>query len=89
MPGRRKQGFTLIEILVVVAIIATLASVVVLTLGEDDEARGKGEVGHQHLRDSLEAFRLDVRRYPTRKRGWARSCRSRSRTTAGTWRGPT
>lgn len=69
--GPGQQGFTLIEILVVLAIIATLASVVGPAI-----FRNVGDARHQAARSqieiftlALESYRLDNDRYPTAEQG--------------------
>lgn len=90
MRGEKGRGFTLIEILVVVAIIATLASVVVLTLGgKTDEARtarAKSDIGT--LETALEAFRLDLRRYPNQDEGLNALVNPTETEDSGRWKGP-
>lgn len=73
-PRRAKflqSGFTLLEIMVVVAIIAILSTVVVLNLvGKVDEAavaRAKGDI--QALTSALQMYKLDNFNYPTTQQG--------------------
>ncbi|MBX3729941.1 MAG: type II secretion system major pseudopilin GspG [Candidatus Sumerlaeia bacterium] len=86
----RRRGFTLIEILVVVIIIATLAAAVVLSLsGKPDEARAaraKADIGT--LETAIEAFRLDMRRYPTDEEGLGALVRKPDGEDADRWKGP-
>jgi prepilin-type N-terminal cleavage/methylation domain-containing protein len=63
---RNRNGFTLAEILVTVAIIAALAAVIVPTVGG---ALFKGDIGRvqtdlTNIRGGIEQFVADVRRYP-------------------------
>lgn len=62
----QKKGFTIIELLVVVAIIALIASTVFVLLSQ---ARAKGrdavrEQGIKTLQSALESFYTNARRYP-------------------------
>ena len=68
---RRQRGFTLLEIMVVVDIIAILSTVVVLNLvGKTHEAsvaRAKGDI--QALTSALQLYKLDNFSYPTTQQG--------------------
>jgi general secretion pathway protein G len=68
---RRRAGFTLVELLVVIVIIATLASVVGPSLfGNVDTAResaAKSQI--QAFALALDAYRLDNDGYPTSEQG--------------------
>jgi general secretion pathway protein G len=72
MRGRR-SGFTLIEILVVIAVIAILAAIVAPNVfrhvgtAKDTAARAQIEM----LGSALDAYRLDNGRYPTTAQGLA------------------
>jgi len=72
-PGRRTQGFTLIEIMVVVVIMAILAALIVpRIMGRPDEARVVA--AQQDIRTIVQAlkfYRLDNARYPTTEQGLA------------------
>ena len=65
------RGFTLIEIMVVVVIIAILAALIVpRVMGRPDEARivaARHDVGA--LVQALKLYRLDNQRYPTTEQG--------------------
>jgi len=68
---QRAQGFTLIEIMVVVAILGILAALVVpKIMGRPDEARivaAKQDIAA--IRQALNLYRLDNQRYPTTEQG--------------------
>jgi general secretion pathway protein G len=72
-PGRRTLGFTLIEIMVVVVIMAILAALIVpKIMGRPDEARVVA--AQQDIRtivQALKLYRLDNARYPTTEQGLA------------------
>lgn len=67
----RSQGFTLIEIMVVIVIIAILAAMVVpKVMSRPDEARvvaAKQDIAS--LMQALKLYRLDNKRYPTSEQG--------------------
>ena len=66
-----KKGFTLVELLVVMAIIALLASLVgpqlFPKLGKGKQSAAKAQI--ELLGQALDQFRLDVGRYPTTQEG--------------------
>jgi general secretion pathway protein G len=68
---RPAQGFTLIEIMVVVAILGILAALVVpKIMGRPDEARivaARQDISA--IRQALNLYRLDNQRYPTTEQG--------------------
>lgn len=68
---RRDDGFTLIEIMVVIAIIGILATLIVpRIMGRPDEARvtaAKHDIGA--ITQALKLYRLDIGRYPTSEQG--------------------
>jgi general secretion pathway protein G len=67
----RQRGFTLLEIMVVVAIIAIMSTVVVVSLvGNVDKAavaRAKSDI--QSLTSALQLYKLDNFAYPTTQQG--------------------
>lgn len=68
---KRKRGFTLIELIVVILILAILAALIVPKLvGRTDDAKvatAKSNIAQLH--SLLEQFRLDTGRYPTTQEG--------------------
>ena len=68
---RRNRGFTLIELIVVILILAILAALIVPKLaGRPDDAKisaAKSNIATLH--GLLEQFRLDCERYPTTEEG--------------------
>ncbi len=71
LKSRRLQGFTMIEIMVVVAIIAVLAVMIIPQVtGRDDQAkvtRAKQDI--RALSAALELYKLDNHRFPTTEEG--------------------
>jgi general secretion pathway protein G len=68
---RRNQGFTLIEIMVVVTIIAILAAIVVpQVVGRVDDARvQRAKADVQTLAQALSIYKLDNYHYPSTDQG--------------------
>lgn len=66
-----QSGFTLVEIMVVVAIIAVLASIIVPNVvGRDDQARvTKAQQDIRAFSSQLDLFKLDNFRYPSTDEG--------------------
>jgi len=69
--SRSEAGFTLIEMMVVLAIIGILAALIVpRIMGRPDEARitaAKQDIGT--INQALKLYRLDIGRYPTTEQG--------------------
>lgn len=72
-PGRRAGGFTLIEILVVVVILAVLGAMVVPKILENvDKARvTRAQSDIRAIETALDLYRLDNFKYPTTEQGLA------------------
>tara|TARA_B100000925_G_C21939755_1_gene444051 strand:- start:40 stop:510 length:471 start_codon:yes stop_codon:yes gene_type:complete len=71
--GMREQGFTLIEIMVVVVILGILAAIVVPNIIDRPDA-ARAAKAHQDIKavdSALKLYRLDNYRYPTTEQGLA------------------
>ena len=70
---RRAQGFTLIELMVVLVIIGVLAALIVPNvLDRTDDARATAARTDVHnLMQALKLYKLDNQRYPTAEQGLA------------------
>ena len=62
-----RRGFTLIEVMIVIAIILALATLVAVTLfsQRDDATKKIAQVQMRGIKSGMELFRLDFNRYPT------------------------
>lgn len=85
---RREEGFTLLELLVVLAIMGLLAAIiapqVLKYLGTSRTQTARVQI--QNVTAALELFRLDVGRYPTPSEGLDALVAAPS--TAAGWNGP-
>lgn len=89
--GRRRSGFTLIEVLVVVVIIAVLASIVAPNVFRHvDTAKSvTAQAQISMLGAALDAYRLDNGRYPSTEQGLAALWQQPSTAPRpSNWRGP-
>ncbi len=86
--AHRNLGFTLVELLVVLAILALLAGIVgPKVLGQLGGAKAKtAAVQISDLEKTLELFKLDVGRYPTAEEGLEALVKKPANATA--WSGP-
>lgn len=90
-PRRPRSGFTLIEVLVVVVIIAVLASIVAPNVFRhvDTAKSAAAQAQIATLGAALDAYRLDNGRYPTTEQGlgalWQQPTAAPR---PSTWRGP-
>ena len=87
--SRRRAGFTLIELMVVLVILGLLAGLVGPRLfGKVDSSKVQAaQTQVKMLRGALQAYRLDVGRYPSTEEGLAALVRSPPEVTAY-WSGP-
>jgi general secretion pathway protein G len=89
-PPRARAGFTLIEMLVVIAIIATLAALVGPTVfrsvGDSKVSAAKSQVDLYAL--ALNSYRLDTDGFPTTEQGLAALREAPPADATRNWRGP-
>lgn len=87
---RNDRGFTLIEILVVIAVVSILASLVspmvFRNVGDAKVSTARAQIEIFAL--ALDAFRLDNDRYPTTEEGLSALRRPPAGETDSSWRGP-
>lgn len=71
MPARRRHAFTLMEVLLVLAILVILGSLVAMSftgvLGQSDKDAAKAQIGL--FKTPLETFFLHVKQYPSTQSG--------------------
>ncbi len=72
-PGRRprRAGFTLIEVMLVIAIVVALATIVgISVIGQKDEAdKGTAKIQMNRISTALDAFYLKFNRFPYEEEG--------------------
>jgi len=90
-PGGGRAGFTLIEVLVVIAVIAMLAALVAPNVfqhvGTAKDATARSQI--ELLGAALDAYRLDNGRYPTTDQGLdALQVQPSTQPLPSNWRGP-
>ena len=68
---KQQSGFTLIEVMVVVAILGILATIVMTNVvGKDEQARvTAAKTGLAQISNALEMYKLDNHKYPTTDEG--------------------
>lgn len=68
---KKSQGFTLIEVMVVVVILGILAAIIVPNvIGKDDKARVEAtRTSLKAVGNALEMYKLDNHKYPTTEEG--------------------
>jgi general secretion pathway protein G len=86
---RRDEGFTLIELMVVLIILALLATVIVPNvIGKSDDAKQtKARADIATIESLLDQYYLDVGRYPETDEG-LRALYFKPDSAEGTWKGP-
>jgi general secretion pathway protein G len=86
----RRSGFTLIEILVVIVVIAILATLVAPNIfqhvGAAKDATARSQI--EMMGAALDAYRLDNGRYPTTDQGLSALWEAPTGDPARNWRGP-
>ena len=68
---RQRRGFTLLEVLLVIVILVTLAALVLPNLpGRREQAKiGTTKIQIKSIEEALEYFKTDIGRYPTTEEG--------------------
>ena len=71
LKASRQQGFTLIEVMIVVAILGILATLVVVSIGgkQDQALITATKSDLQAIKQALDLYKLDNYRYPTTDQG--------------------
>jgi len=71
VPGRNEEGFTLVELMVVLVIIGLLATIVIINVmpAVDKASTTKAHADISTLEQAIEMYRLDHMRYPTQAEG--------------------
>ena len=92
--SRGWRGFTLIEVILVIAIIGVLASVLIFAVGRTKEKTDKDNTRLliNQVTGALERYKLDLTRYPTEEDGGLQALRKQPQFTdeklAEKWAGP-
>ena len=90
MSSESKHGFTLLELLVVITVIAILASLVspmvFRNIGDAKQTSARAQI--EAIGVALEQYRLDNERYPSSEQGLVALRRAPDGATAPNWRGP-
>jgi general secretion pathway protein G len=90
---RRRSAFTLVELLIVLAILLTIGGIVVVNLlpkkGEADISATQAQI--DQFVNALDFFQLDMKRYPTTEEGlaalWSKDALE-DEEEAASWKGP-
>jgi general secretion pathway protein G len=90
MPRKKSSGFTLIEIMIVMVIIAMLAALVgPRVMGALSSSKVKAtKIQIETLSSTVEAFHLDTGRFPTQAEGLQVLVENPEKTPIKNWRGP-
>ncbi|HEX7010217.1 MAG TPA: type II secretion system major pseudopilin GspG [Phycisphaeraceae bacterium] len=88
--SRGRSGFSLIELLLVLVILAILAAIVApkFTRRSEQARITAARTDIAHLETALDAFEIDVGRFPTTEEGLAALSVEPPGLPQGTWRGP-